>query len=202
MKADLLSNDAFLEHVYNKERNIIMAAIDNKKIVEAVLYILNVTKGLDYYHVFKVLYFAEREHLKLWGTKILEDDFVAMEYGPVPTKLYNAVKNNAHTKELSSLFAESVSFAQPDAGHVLLPKRQADLDYLSASDIECLDKSITENAYLSFNRLVSKSHDAAWRAAGLLGVINPVVMASEAGADEDMQKYVGEQIQLGETLMQ
>jgi len=29
-----------------------------------------------------------------------------------------------------------------------------------------------------------------------------VVMASEAGADEDMQKYVGEQIQLGETLMQ
>ena len=105
MKADLLSNDAFLEHVYNKERNIIMAAIDNKKIVEAVLYILNVTKGLDYYHVFKVLYFAEREHLKLWGTKILADDFVAMEYGPVPTKLYNAVKNNAHTKELSSLFA-------------------------------------------------------------------------------------------------
>ena len=95
-----------------------------------------------------------------------------------------------------------MSFAQPDAGHVLLPKRQADLDYLSASDIECLDKSITENAYLSFNRLVSKSHDAAWRAAGLLGVINPVVMASEAGADEDMQKYVGEQIQLGETLMQ
>ena len=82
MKADLLSSDAFLEHVYNKERNIIMAAIDNKKIVEAVLYILNVTKGLDYYHVFKVLYFAEREHLKLWGTKILADDFVAMEYGP------------------------------------------------------------------------------------------------------------------------
>lgn len=35
-----------------------MTNFDKQKLTEILLYILNKTKGLDYYHVFKVIYFA------------------------------------------------------------------------------------------------------------------------------------------------
>lgn len=35
-----------------------MTRFDKQKLTEVVLYILNKTKGLDYYHVFKIIYFA------------------------------------------------------------------------------------------------------------------------------------------------
>ena len=38
--------------------NISMTTFDKHRLTEIILYILNKTKGLDYYHVFKILYFA------------------------------------------------------------------------------------------------------------------------------------------------
>ena len=44
-----------------------MTRFDKQKLTEVVLYILNKTKGLDYYHVFKIIYFANIAHLaKIW----------------------------------------------------------------------------------------------------------------------------------------
>ena len=38
--------------------NISMTTFDKHRLTEIILYILNKTKGLNYYHVFKILYFA------------------------------------------------------------------------------------------------------------------------------------------------
>ena len=32
-----------------------MTQFDKEKLIEVVLYIINATKGLDYYHIFKIL---------------------------------------------------------------------------------------------------------------------------------------------------
>ncbi len=40
-----------------------MTDYDSKKLTELVLYILCKTGGIDFYHVFKILYFAEMSHL-------------------------------------------------------------------------------------------------------------------------------------------
>ncbi len=69
-----------------------MTSHDRKKLTELVLFILDKTGGVDFYHAFKILYFAEMKHLAKWGSGFVPDEFCALKYGPVPTQLYDAVK--------------------------------------------------------------------------------------------------------------
>ena len=178
-----------------------MKKFEQEKLIEVVLYILNMVKGLDFYHVFKILYFAEEEHLKLWGNRITDDDFVHMDYGPVPTHLYGAVKDRKeYEPNLTSLFQNAITFAKEDAQNVLIAKRNSNPDYLSKSDIECIDKSIKENANLTFDQLCEKSHDSAYNSVSNLCIITPLVMAKAAGANDDMIDYITQQMNVQKTL--
>lgn len=134
---------------------------------EMVIHILNKTNGLDYYKLFKVLYFAEMEHLAKWGVPMIEEDeFCALEHGPVPSRLFNAVKGLDLLSNCDARYIhDSVKFVGPEAPYVLIATREPNMDYLSRSNIEALDKSIDENAHLSFNELKEKSHDEAWKEA-------------------------------------
>jgi uncharacterized phage-associated protein len=69
-----------------------MNTFEKKHLTEIVLYILNKTHGLDYYHVFKVIYFANLSMLTKWGMKMVEDTFCALPDGPVPSSLYDCIK--------------------------------------------------------------------------------------------------------------
>lgn len=172
----------------------IMTQFDKEKLIEVVLYIINTTKGLDYYHIFKILYFAQQKHLCKWGSRIVADDFIAMEYGPVPTKLYSAVRNNeCYAKELIPLFKEAIGFAGKDASNTLLAKRNPNMEYLSPADIESLDESIAENKGLSFGELKEKSHDSAWHATSSRGVISIGDIAKAGGANDGFVEYINEQ---------
>jgi uncharacterized phage-associated protein len=164
------------------------------KIVEVVLYILNKTGGIDYYHLFKILYFAERKHLRKWGDGITSDEYVALSYGPVPSHLYDAIKKNdwRETGFSKSLY-NAMEFAGEDASNILIAKRNADMDWLSKSDIECLDSSIKENISLTFNQLKTKSHDIAWRSVSQSNVIDKAMMAKADGATNDVVSYITEQ---------
>lgn len=185
-----------------------MTLFDRQTLIEAVLYILNATKGIDFYHMFKILYFAEQKHLVKWGTRITAEDFHAYDYGPVPFNLYGAVKAKRSeaigagqaTLTLPNMFNDAISFAGEDAPNVLLAKRDANLDYLSESDIQCLDESIKENAHLTFNQLKEKSHDCAWREAydnkAMKGdLMSSLSIARAAGANDDMIEYISEQME-------
>lgn len=179
---------------------------DRKKLTEIVLYILCKTKGVDYYRVFKILYFAEMAHLAKWGTRMTADDFCALPYGPVPTRLYDAVKELGHADmKLAKELDSAVQFAGDDASNVLLPKRQFDNNMLSISEIEALDRAINENKSLSFNELKRKSHDAAWDEAYQrkfgTNIISPVSMAKVMNADNAMLEYIKEQMEIDAALM-
>ncbi|MDR3184053.1 MAG: SocA family protein [Prevotellaceae bacterium] len=180
-----------------------MNKYEQQKILEVVLYILLKTGGIDYYHLFKILYFAEREHLAKWGDRITADDFFALQYGPVPTRLYNAIKKqNAPDANLDKLLWEVVEFAGDDAPNVLLPKRSPNPDYLSESEKMALEKSIDENSKKLFRELKSKSHDVAWENAVKRspGRISPIDMARAEGTSDDMLEYIQEQIALSAAL--
>ncbi|MDE5902343.1 MAG: SocA family protein [Muribaculaceae bacterium] len=182
-----------------------MTNYDSKKLTEIVLFILGKTGGMDFYHVFKILYFAEMKHLAKWGSGIVPDEFCALKYGPVPTQLYDAVKELNHPRMiLSEELSEVIQVAGEDAPNVLLPKREANLKYLSRSEIEALEHSIEENESLTFGQLVRKSHDEAWeeaihRANGT-NIISPVSMAKVLNADDAMLEYIEEQIQIESAL--
>ena len=141
-----------------------MISFEEKKMVEMVLYILNRTGGTDFYHVFKILYFAELKHLAKWGRNITPDTFCALDYGPVPSGLYDAVKDqDIPHSELATQLKGATSFAGADAPYVMLANREADTRYLSKSEKDVLDSSIDENANLTFRQLMVKSHDEAWK---------------------------------------
>lgn len=176
-----------------------MTNFDSKKLIEFVLYILGKTGGVDFYHVFKILYFAEMKHLAKWGSSIVPDEFCALKYGPVPSHLYDAVKELGHSRmKLSEELAEVAQFAGEDAPNVLLPKREANLNFLSKSEIDALDQSIAEHESMTFGQLMRKSHDAAWDEANRrvhgTNVISPISMAKVMNADEAMLEYIEEQM--------
>lgn len=182
-----------------------MTSHDRKKLSELVLFILDKTGGVDFYHAFKILYFAEMKHLAKWGSGIVPDEFCALKYGPVPTQLYDAVKELNHPRMiLSEELSEVIQFAGEDAPNVLLPKREANLKYLSKSEIEALEQSIEENESLTFGQLMRKSHDEAWEEANRrtngTNVISPVSMARVLNADDAMLEYIEEQMQIESAL--
>lgn len=182
-----------------------MTSHDRKKLTELVLFILDKTGGVDFYHAFKILYFAEMKHLAKWGSGIVPDEFCALKYGPVPTQLYDAVKELNHPRMiLSEELSEVIQFAGEDAPNVLLPKREANLKYLSKSEIEALEQSIEENESLTFGHLMRKSHDEAWEEANRrtngTNVISPVSMARVLNADDAMLEYIEEQMQIESAL--
>lgn len=143
-----------------------MTKFDREKLIEIVVYILNITEELDYYRIFKILYFAEREHLSKYGMRMVTDNFVALENGPVPTELYDAIKKELRTRDLfNELYKAIAKVDSSDANYFFKALRKPDMDYLSRSEIDCLDISIKENARLTFGELKNKSHDIAWKKA-------------------------------------
>lgn len=182
-----------------------MTDFDSKKLTELVLYILDKTGGVDFYHAFKILYFAEMKHLAKWGSRIVPDEFCALKYGPVPTQLYNAVKELDNPQvTLSKDLSEVIQFAGEDAPNILLPKRAVNISFLSKSEIDALEQSIEENKSLTFGQLMRKSHDEAWGEANRRtkgnNIISPLSMAKVLHADEAMLEYIEEQIQIDEAL--
>ncbi len=178
-----------------------MTNYDSKKLTELVLFILGKTGGIDFYHAFKILYFAEMKHLAKWGSGLVPDEFCALKYGPVPTQLYNAVKELNHPHmSLSEELSEVIQIAGEDAPNVLLPTREANMKFLSKSEIEALEESIEENKSLTFGQLMRKSHDKAWEEAHRhthgTNVISPIAMAKVLNADEAILEYIEEQMQI------
>ena len=182
-----------------------MTNYDSKKLTELVLFILGKTGGVDFYHAFKILYFAEMKHLAKWGSGIVPDEFCALKYGPVPTQLYDAVKELDRPRmTLSEELSEVIQFAGEDAPNVLLPKREANLKFLSKSEIEALEQSIEENKSLTFGQLMRKSHDEAWdeanRRVNGTNIISPISMAKVLHADNAMLEYIEEKMRISSVL--
>jgi uncharacterized phage-associated protein len=130
---------------------------DAEKALEVLLYI---TKRVpDMYRALKVLYFADKEHLAKYGRLICGDTYIAMEKGPVPSGVYDIVKHargdgfcsvNIPIKEAITL-----------QGYSIKPLREANLDYLSESEVECLNSAVEQYGYLSFAQIKKLSHDDA-----------------------------------------
>lgn len=176
-----------------------MTNFEKQKLTEIVLYILNKANGLDYYHVFKIIYFAELEHLAKYGFRMTTDEFCALPDGPVPSLLYDCIKDNSFCdKDLENMINKNVEKGNDDAYYMLTAKRKADLDYLSEAEIESLDKSIRDNATMPYDKLKEKSHGKEWRRAFYESsgrkVMDTIGMATDGMASEEMIEYIKENL--------
>lgn len=158
-----------------------------------VLYILNSVPGkcIGKHELFKILYFASQKRLVRYGY-VMIPDFVALQYGPVPSRLFNYIK------EGNNAIAKSISIDD----YMLSSSESPDMDELSKADIECIDESIRENSGLSFYKLLEKSHDEAWQKAwekrngSRGGILDIIEIAKSADADESTVEFISEQLEL------
>jgi uncharacterized phage-associated protein len=139
-------------------------ALDREKAFEAVLYVAAKLRRPTLHCVAKLLYHADRLHLSRYARPITGDRYVAMKHGPVPSATYNVLKT-IRGDERVPLPAGAAESLRVENGYEIRPLRAADLDVLSASEVECLDAAVREHGHKTFTQLTEESHDAAWQAA-------------------------------------
>ena len=134
------------------------------KALETLVYLAN--KDQRQYWILKAIYLADKEHLKRYGRQIFDDRYIAMKLGPVPSLAYDIVKS---TREGAAgyNFPEPVpatALTAPD-NRTVKASRKANVNLLSASEIECLNNAYDLIKNLTLQQVCDLTHDAAYDAA-------------------------------------
>ncbi|MBQ9363838.1 MAG: SocA family protein [Bacteroidaceae bacterium] len=164
---------------------------DRTKALNAMLYVANRVQRKDFHKIFKIVYFADRQHLADWGSPITGDTYIAMEAGPVPSRMYDMMKIVRGDSYLPDTEGLSKYFTVENWMYVK-PLTDADLDQLSRSDQEALDESISKYAALSYDEIKEKSHDVAWRSTARDFSIKWEDIARETGIDSEELECINE----------
>lgn len=180
---------------------ITMDKYDVEKLKAVTLYILKKCSATDYIHLFKILYFAEKEHYAEYGKHITKDTFIAMEYGPVPSFLYNALKLVTNQEQANAdnplwIIANAVTPGSAELYYYFAAAEEPDMDELSKAEIASLDKSIAAHKDMSPWDLSEKSHDEAWHeawGAAQNSAMNSYKIAKAGGASDGFIEYLKEQ---------
>lgn len=157
---------------------------DKIKTLNALLFVVNRVQRKDFHKIFKIIYFADRQHLADWGRPITGDTYIAMEAGPVPSRLYDMLKivrGDSYLPDTEGLGR----FFQIENWMYVKPLQDADLNELSPNEQEALSDAISKYANLSYDEIKEKSHDVAWRSTARDFAINWDNIALEAGLDGD-----------------
>ena len=165
--------------------------INYEKCIQGMQFLANKKPGITQYYVGKVFFFADREHLLDWGRPISGDRYVAMEHGPVPSGIYNLVKNDSGMPdELLDMMRDRILFEnEHNKIHLFANEEKLDFSALSGSDMEYLADSLATYGNMSFGKLREISHrdaayEAAWRNAGMNNEMNPHYWLAELGDAE------------------
>jgi len=138
---------------------------DRDKALEAILFIAKSLNNPTFHSISKMLYLSDKLHLQDYGRLICGDRYIAMEYGPVPSAIYNMMKVAAKKDSIDVDWDEIIQDALTvKRGRDVIPKRESNLDMLSESEIECIQKTIAEFGDKSFGELTDITHDSAWGA--------------------------------------
>lgn len=168
------------------------------KIKAVVLYVMqSFTEGVDYIKLFKILYFAQQDHLVRYGKVLIDESFQAVKHGPVPTYTYKALQI-AEGKPLDGNFDDfllGIEVRDKKVYTAMLP----DMDYISGFNKKCLDTAIEKYKDTDPYDLSDLSHDSAWEEANARiqddpqkNFITIIDMARAGKATEAMVNYIRE----------
>lgn len=175
---------------------------NTRKAVEVIAWLVNEKPGVDLYTIVKVLYYADKDHLQRYGRPVIGDRYFAMEHGMVPSIVYDALSaQGMYGNDLRDVLSEAIE-TRIEEFPTYYPRREADEDLLSGSDMRCLRAALDKCAGLSFNQLKRLAHNerayaVAWRSKP--SQAEAVPMDYELIIDEDHEKRELLLRQLGET---
>lgn len=139
--------------------NKVLYRMDYEKAIEALVWLAYKNPGIDIYHVSKVLYYGEKTHLNRYGRPILGATYIKAEHGQMPSEIRDIITHNACMVDPEYL--ESFSSAvevNKEHYYELTPRREANTNYFSETDIECLEESLNKYKDIPFRELKRISH--------------------------------------------
>jgi uncharacterized phage-associated protein len=128
---------------------------DRRKAIESILYLASRISDSDIYGICKLLYLVDKTSLEKYGRFVFGETYWAMKAGSTPSKSYDLLKESAQS---------NIDGITRDGDHIIAT-RDANLDYLSESDIECLDQIISLWGRAPNWARGNAAHDNAWEQA-------------------------------------
>lgn len=193
-----ISNVTENDSTMNREDALTLKAV--------VLYILrncSVHVSRNVYYIVKAAFVAQQKHLTKYLCPLYEDKITALQFGPVPSNIYDALKiargdANAmyfHRNDDLHLVYDAISFSD----EIFSATEEPDMNYLSASAIECINDALKEVSSMTFDEIVNATHGEEWtRAYNNPGSkqMNYLAIAKEGGMDESSFSYLKENLEL------
>lgn len=156
-----------------------------KKVLEALVWLVNAKPRLSFYYIAKILYFADKAHLTQFGRPVLGDQYIAMEHGPVPSLIYDMLKHNPFLDpETLNAVSKAIQVRNDGGVPTVTPLRLADVSVLSRTDIAALQESINTYSNLSVKTLRQLTHaERAYREASANAEMDYALMLDEGLPD-------------------
>lgn len=137
------------------------ASFQPDKAIAAIGYLIDRTHE-TLYPLMKMMYLADRLHLRRYGRFISGDTYTAMSEGPVPSITYDLMKHVRGDRKYvpgTDRAEAAFSYVHP---YVFTLRSEPAYDELSASDIECLGEVVSLLNSFGCQSIVNMSHDEAW----------------------------------------
>lgn len=167
-----------------------------QKVKEIMLYILNKVGDIDYYKLMKIIFCADRNNLLVWAEPITNLKYTAKKHGPVPQVIYKEItRSKSHN---DGIYGGIMSFVDEYNIHA---EREADLNYLSKTDIESIDKAILSLKDKDWEKIEEELHDDVFKKLyPLRRKYSLCDIAESGGADKKIIERIQMNIQLNKML--
>lgn len=141
----------------------IMNKPDYKKIVQVLNYIAKKSGGeINYLKALKLLYFAERLHLREYGRLITNDSLVAMKLGTLGSQTRDIITMSEYLPHVVYKYVEDK--LGRDLKKYIIKEKNNEFNQLSKTDISCVDKILSLLGKKTKSELVNLTHDLPeWR---------------------------------------
>lgn len=179
------------------------------KIKAVLLYIIQNSNQnrRDVYSIVKTAYYAQQTHFAKWALPIFKDRIAALKFGPVPSTIYDILKisrgdisvQRFHQTDCINVASDAIGFEDES----FFAKEYPDMDFLSASEIECLDSAIRKVGSMGFGEIADDTHGEEWARVwndSSLHYMNDLQIAKEGGADDAIVCYLKEALTIDEVL--
>ncbi len=135
-----------------------MGKFNEDKALAAILFLANQDGQIDLYALLKTIYYADKNHFHEWGRTVTGDKYAKMTFGPVPSKTYKMLKSVRGEDSWATHLNLKESFEFINR-ITIKPLISPDMNKLSETDIEALQKSFNERGRSPFPVLYKEAHD-------------------------------------------
>lgn len=136
-----------------------------QKALTAIHWMVAGQPGIDLHAALKTFYFADKQHLNVFGRPIFGATYKAMRFGPVPLEIYEMMKGEA----IWLAEAGVDTFPWQLNGHRLrcTDNGNVNLAELADSEAEALQAALARSLEMTFNDRTIATHGADWQQADL-----------------------------------